>query len=143
MKSSIILAVIIGLCSFEASAQDVLHLMINNKSIGEITTTSTPTVLQAQRSKYKNAKRVEFEYRQSQPVAVYKRSIEVTDDQGKSIYIVNESATKPGYYLISSASILSKMLKENVIKVYLMQNPRNNRMSLPSRRSLLVELHIK
>ena len=129
--------------SFHASAQDVMHLTINSRSIGEITIGPTPAIVEAVRSKYKNAKKVELEYRQSMPVAAYKRTLEITDTDEKQICTINESATKPGYYTINSSTTLKKLLKEKVIKVFLLQNPRNERMAMPSRRSLLIEVHMK
>ena len=128
---------------FHVSAQDVLHLTLNNRSIGQLTTTETPTILETQRSKYKNIKKLVLDFRQKMAVSAYKRTLDITDEKENSIYSINESTSKPGTYIISSQSILKKMGKENVLKVFLLQNPRDNRMMMPSRRNLLVEVHMK
>lgn len=127
---------------FSASAQDVVRLSLNNKFIGEVTTGSTPAVLEVPRARYKNIKKLDLEFKQGEPVAAYKRLLEISDNQQTQICLLNES-DKAGHYVITSLPVLKKLLKENDLKVYLLQNPKDNRMSMPSRRTLLVELHIK
>ena len=147
MKRKIkIIVLILSLWSFKAIAQehDVVNVLINNKSVGKLSVnSSTPIAIEAKRSKYKTVKKVALDFNQFESAAAYKKSLEITDGSEKPIYSIEESATKPGYYILTSSSILKKMLKENTLKVFLLQNPRNNRMAMPSRRSLLVELHMK
>lgn len=141
---TILLAVFIVVSAMTLQAQDVLHLSINNKSIGEAPVNSeTPMVLQVSKAKYRNIKSLILEYRQTQPVAAYKKSIEITDDKESVLYTGEELSSKPGKFAIVSASSLKKLAKQNILKVYILLNPRNDRMGMPSRRNLVAELHMK
>ena len=131
-------------CKAIAQEHNQVILLINNKFVGKLSVgSSNPVVLEEKRSRYKAVKKVALDFNQFESAAAYKRTLEITDEQEKSIYTIEESPNKPGYYFITSPSVIKKILKENTIKLYLLQNPKNNRMMMPSRRNLLVELHMK
>ena len=135
---------LVCICALKASAQDVLHLMINNKSVGQASTDmASPLTYQVSKSKYKNVRSIVLDDVQQSPVAVYKRSIEIVGDNDKQLFTTNESVTKAGRFIITKPAILKLLSKQNVLKVFLQQNPRNNMMGMPSRRNLLAELHMK
>ena len=69
--------------------------------------------------------------------------IEITDENETSFYKANESSTKHGWYKINFASIRSKLLKQNTIKVFLDEDPANSMMRIRSTRKLLAEIHLK
>ena len=121
-------------------AQDKIAVLVNNKMLGQTIVPESPVMLTVSKSKYKNLSKLTLKYT-PQNQSLYKRSIEITDGAENSIYTLDEA--KGGLYNINIASIKTKILAQKVIKVYLMENPLNDRMSIPSRRKLLIELHLK
>ena len=126
------------------NGQDILRLVVNNKNIGEVKLDNvTPLVLQANKAKYKKSKSAFLIYKQQQPVAVYRKSMEITDEKDNLILNIEESSTTPGRFSISSSMVIKKIFAHPSIKLYLMLSPKNEMMAMPSRRNLLVELHMK
>ena len=123
-------------------AQDV-SLIINGKKIGERTITDSPSVIDVKKSRYKNITTATVIIKQSTRNNVFKRIIEITDANETILYTINESSSKPGWYKINLTSMRVKLLKQEVIKVYLAENPANDMMKVRSSRKLLAELHLK
>lgn len=121
-------------------SQDKISVSVNNKLMGETIVTENPFALTVNRSKYKNISKLVLKYK-VQNQSPYKRTIEVTDAAENSLYILDEG--KDGVYNINVPLVKKKLLTQKVIKVFLMENPANDRMSMPSRRKLLIELHLK
>ena len=69
--------------------------------------------------------------------------MEITDAKENILYSINESSSIHGWYKINPASIRAKLLKQEVIKVYLAENPANDMMKVPPGRKLLAKLHLK
>ena len=98
---------LVCICALKAPAQDVLHLMINNKSVGQASTDmASPLTYQVSKSKYKNVRSIVLDDVQQSPVAVYKRSIEIVGDNDKQLFTTNESVTKAGRFIITKPAIL-------------------------------------
>ena len=139
----ILFAFFMALTSLKASAQDGISLKLNNKLIGKISSsTATPVILEAQRSRYKNIRSILMEFWQTQSSGPYKRTIEITDKDERQIYSIEESSQNPGTYVISSPATIRILQKQKTIKVFVILNPINNKMGLPSRRNLFVEVHM-
>ncbi len=122
-------------------SQDKISVIINNKMMGERVITEDPIVINASRKKYKNIYKLVLKYTLQNASSPFKRSIEITNGGEDPLYTLNES--KGGIYNINIASIKKKLMTQKVIKVFLMENPANDRMAMPSRRKLLIELHLK
>lgn len=139
----ILLAIMIGLGSITAAAQDVILLKINNKLIGKMTARpSTPLVVEAQRSKYKNIHSISLEYPEAQSTNPYKRTIEITNKDEGQIYAIEQVKEKPWIYTIATPATIRILQKQKIIKVFVILNPANDKMGMPSRRNLLVEVHL-
>ena len=122
-------------------SQDKLSVYINNKMAGETAIPESPIVLSLSKAKYKNVSKLTVKYQSQNPTSPYKRSIAVTDGNENSLYSLDE--TKGGVYNIDLSPVRKKLLIQKTIKVFLLENPVNDRMSIPSRRKLLIELHLK
>lgn len=140
----ILLAILICVSAFSSNAQDILSLTINNRAVGHTTVNpDSPIVLQVNRSKYKNIKNIILDYKQTIPVEAYKRSIELVDEQEHVIFTSEELPGRPGRFVLHANPILKKLLQSKMLKLFLLSNPRNAMMGMPSRRNLLAELHMK
>lgn len=120
-------------------AQDIVSISINGKKIGESVVTETPAIINVNKAKFKNLKSLTVMVKQAEPNAVYKRTLQVTDENESVIYQVNES--KHGLYKINLTAFRSTILKQKIIKVFLAENPANNMMRILSKRTLLAEIH--
>ena len=124
-------------------AQDAVSLVINGKKIGERIITDSPAVIDVKRSRYKNISSATLIIKQSSHNNIFKRTIEITDAYESILYTINESLLKHGWYKIDLTSMCVKLLKQEVIKVYLAENPANDMMKVRSSRKLLAVLHFK
>ncbi len=120
--------------------QATMSVVINGKKSHESTNDSAE-VINVRKSKYKNVSSLTLVYRQQNMSKVYKRSIEITNESGKPLYHTKESKLKPGWFPMNIVTLRNISLKEKTIKVYLLEDPANDMMALPSRRKLLAELH--
>ncbi len=124
-------------------AQDMVGLLINGKKIGERTVKDRPAIIHINKMKYKNISSITITVKQAQRYSVYKRTIEITNEEEDNLYLVNESLSKKEEYQVNVAAIRLTVLKQKVIKVFLAENPANVMMKLPSRRKLLAELYLR
>ncbi len=139
IKKILVTAIAILFCT-NIFSQDKISVTINNKMRGETAVGEGPYVLTVNRSKYRNISKLVLRYK-VQTTSPYKRTIEVTDADENSIYTLVEG--KNGIYNINVSVIKKKLLNQKTIKVFLMENPANSMMAMPSRRKLLIELHLK
>ncbi len=142
MKLNFFLVIVITVfISENIFAQDKVSVIMNNKMVGETVIPENPLILSVSKAKYKNLSKLVLKYTSQNAESPYKRSIEVTDAAENSFYIINES--KGGLYNINLTSVKNKILAQKVIKIFLIMNPANDRMSMPSTRKLIIELHLK
>lgn len=139
-----ILATVSSVFFQNCSAQnDIASLSINGKTVGEVTITESPAVLNVEKAKYDNATKAVLNIKQSTVVAAYKRSISVTDENGNELYNSGESKSQAGSYNINITALRQKISEQKILKVFLLEDPLNEKMSVPSRKKLMVELHLK
>ena len=72
--------------------------------------------------------------------SVYKKELEVTGD---NTVIISETNSRPGYFNISATNIKSQLKAGKKLKLYLLLNPSNPMMMIPSRRVYLGDLVMK
>ncbi|MEO8108770.1 MAG: hypothetical protein ABI594_02000 [Ginsengibacter sp.] len=107
------------------------------KSIGE-----EPLQIDINKSDYKGICSFDVIIDDKNVSAAYKRTIELTDTSGESLYTSDESGT-PGVYKIDLSSICKKISSQTIIKLMLLKNPANDKMMLPSKMIQLAEIHLK
>lgn len=107
------------------------------KSIGE-----EPLRIDINKSDYKGICSFDVIIDDNNVSAAYKRTIELTDTSGESLYTSDESNT-PGVYKIDLSSICKKISSQTIIKLMLLKNPANDKMMLPSKMIQLAEIHLK
>ncbi len=107
------------------------------KSIGE-----DPLWIDINKSDYKGICSFDVIIDDKNVSAAYKRTIELTDTSGESLYTSDESNTL-GVYKIDLSSICKKISSQTIIKLRLLKNPANDKMMLPSKMIQLAEIHLK
>lgn len=143
IKSITITAIAVIISAHVFAQKDVIRLVINGKKIGEVAITKTPAVISVNKMKYKKISNLTLIIKQSSVNNVYKRTLQITDENENQLYEVDELRSKVGLYKINLTKIRQQLLKQDIIKVFLAENPANDMMKLPSRRKLLVELHFR
>ena len=123
--------------------KDVVTLIINGKKVGEQNITESPTAISVNKMKYKKISDLTVIIKQSTVNKVYKRTLQITDENESMLFSVNEQRSKVGLYKINLTKIRHQLLQQDIIKVYLAEDPANDMMKLPSRRNLLAELHLR
>ena len=117
-----------------------LSAIINGKKTGEKIITETPAKLTVQRVKYKNVHSLTLVLNHTAS-SVYKRSVEFTNESGTPVYLIHESKSKLGFFIINLSQARHIISNERLLKLYLLEDPSNDLMALPSRRNLLIEIH--
>lgn len=118
-----------------------ISAVVNGKKIGETTVTDSPAVIYVDKIKIKKWPEVILMIRQRPLNEIYKRTLQITDGNENMLYQFDESKSKIGMYKIRLAPIRQKLLHQKIIKIFLAEDPANDMMRLPSKRSLLAELH--
>ncbi len=135
-------SIIAMLAMVNVFSQDAVSIVINGKKIGEKTVAEQPAVISIKKIKYKNISAATLIIKQGIRNDVFKRSIDITDENESSLYTVNESS-KQSWYKIDLATVRAKLLKQKKIKVFLIESPANDRMAVRTNRKLLAEIHFK
>lgn len=121
--------------------QATLSVLINGKKSPETILYDSAVVINVQKSKYKNVSSISLVYREKILPKIYKRSIDITNDSDKLLYHTRESKLKPGLFSMNIVRLRRISVIEKTIKLYLLEDPANDMMALPSRRRLLAVLH--
>ncbi len=123
--------------------KDVVTLIIKGKKVGEQNISESPSAISVNKMKYKKISDLTVIIKQSTVNKVYKRTLQITDENESMLFSVNEQRSKVGLYKINLTKIRHQLLQQDIIKVYLAEDPANDMMKLPSKRNLLAELHLR
>ena len=144
VNKSVIGTIITCIISLQLVAQtDVITLSVNGKRIGKITVAEDPVVLTVNKIQYKKITNLTITIKQSSVNKVYKRTLQVTDENESLLCNVAEQRAKIGLYKIDITKKLQLLLKQKTIKVFLAEDPPNAMMRIPSKRKLLAEIYLK
>lgn len=142
-KLKILLAtVLIFFAQQKPCAQMMLSAKIKGKETVKKSIGEEPLQIEINKSDYKGICNFDVIIDDKNASAVYKRTIELTDTSGESLYTSDESKTQ-GVYNIDLSSICKKVSSQTIIKLMLLKNPANDKMMLPSRMIELAEIHLK
>ena len=122
---------------------DVVGLIINGKKVGERTVTEDPSAINVNKTKYKKISDLIVVVKQATVNKIYKRTLQVTDENESLLFSVNEQKTKVGLFKIDLTKTRKQLLQQDTIRVYLAEDPANDMMRIPSKRQLLAELHFR
>ena len=139
--SLILLALIFSVKLF--AQNDVVTLIINGKKVGERTVSEDPSVINANKTKYKKISDLTVVFKQATVNNIYKRTLQITDENESLLFSVNEQKAKAGLFKINITKTRQQLLQQDIIKVYLAEDPANGMMKIPSKRQLLAELHFR
>lgn len=123
--------------------KNIVTLLIDGKKTGERVVTDSPAIITVNKMKYKKVFEITLILKQTPVNNVYKKTIQVTDENESVLFEANELRSKHGWYKIKIAAIKQKLRDQKIIKVLLAENPANGMMKMLSRRTLLAELHFK
>lgn len=122
---------------------DEVSVSVNGKRIGKIAVAEDPAVITVNRTRYKKIPNLTVTIKQSSVNRIYKRTLQVTDENEQLLFRVAEQRAKIGLYKIDLTKKRQLLLKQNIIKIYLAEDPPNDMMRIPSKRKLLAEIHLK
>lgn len=123
-------------------AQDVLHVLVNNKEVAHFTSNNEPVTISLKKSAAAKSKNI-FIQLTAKAESPYKYSVEIMDSKESKSTVIN--LTEKNYAKQSISSLLKDygFFKGRIIKIYLMQNPANDKMMMPSKRIYLGALTIR
>ena len=140
----IILTLVVLIFSVNLFAQDdIIRLIINGKTIGQVPITENPAIISVNKLSYKKISDLTLIIKQKVVNKIYKRTLQITDKNESLLFSVNEQRTKAGLYKIDLTKMRQQLLQQDIIKVYLAEDPANAMMRIPSKRQLLTELHLR
>jgi hypothetical protein len=143
LRTFLIFLLIQSYSSTALSQQDEISVLLNNKIIGKtFIKEDSLNVITIKKSDSKEST-LTIILNLNAPNKVYKRNIELTDGNEIELSNINESTSDPGTYKVDLTGTGEKILEQQVIKIFLEENPVNEKMAIPSRRKLLAELHLK
>ncbi|MEO7292887.1 MAG: hypothetical protein ABIW34_07280 [Ginsengibacter sp.] len=141
---SIIFTVITIMFTANAFAQhDIVRLMIGTKVIGETIITDNAEPVSVNKLKYKKVSDLTVVIKQNTINKIYKRTLQITDENESLLFSVDEQKTKVGLYKINLTKVRKQLLQQDIIRVFLAEDPANSMMRIPSKRKLLTELHLR
>ncbi|HMK03517.1 MAG TPA: hypothetical protein VK489_04975 [Ferruginibacter sp.] len=140
-------AVIMILLAFSAStqvnAQDTVFVYIDNEKAAQAITDPliTDVNLELKKVLHKRSKSFIVQiYGEHIKGGVYRRDLEIAGDTS---IIMTETSNTPGLFDISQSDTKKRLLTGKPLKLYLLLNPANPQMALPSRRVYLGTLVMK
>ena len=132
--------VVFNCCAIKAQN---LTVYLNNKKAATISVGEDPVVTNIKVKKYRNTSRLVLALDKQSMKSVYKRTLQVTDENENLLYQLTDSRSNAGVFKINLASLRKKLAGQKVLKVFLAEDPANDMMKLPSKRNYLAELHLK
>lgn len=123
------------------SQQPTLTVLINGKNAGKQTIGENAGFITVHRLKFQHVSSFAIVYKEVNASNVYKRSLEVTSLSDSILDHLEASKSKTGWFNLDIHFARKIVSKESKIKLYLIEDPANDRMALPSRRKLLAEIH--
>lgn len=139
MKKVIALSIILS-ASIQIFAQDTTCVFVNNNKVGQTISK------EGQKEATLVLKKPDFKVCKSFIIKIkgehisgsaYKRDLEITGD---SSFIISETKDKPGNFDITNTISKQQLQAGKILKLYLLLNPSNPRMMMPSRRVFLGNL---
>ena len=142
MKKAITMLTVLFM-SIQIFAQDTTVVYMDNKKAAQCITTEEQkeTKLLLKKSVYKNYKTLVIQIKGANAAGDgYKRDLEIT---GAASTMVSEVKDKPGKFEVIDATVKKQLLAGKTLKLYLLLNPSNPMVMIPSRRIYLGNLVMK
>lgn len=142
MKTILIVLLALSV-SAQVNAQDTVFVYLDNEKAAQaIIDPIQPNVnLELKKTLHKRTKSFIVQvYGKHIGGEVYRRDLEISGD---SSIIMTETTNRPGLFDISQSDTKKKLLAGKVLKLYLLMNPSNPQMMIPSKRVYLGNLVMK
>lgn len=144
MSRRIITTVVTFIISLQLVAQtDEINVSVKGKRLGKTVVDESPAVITVSKNGYKKISALTVTIKQSSVNKIYKRTLQVTDENEQRIFHVAEEKGKIGLYKINLTRVRQQLLKQDTLKVFLAEDPPNATMRIPSKRKLLAEIYLK
>jgi hypothetical protein len=144
VSKSIIATIITCIISLQLFAQtDEVSVSVNGKRPGKIAVAEDPVVTSVNKMQYKKISNLTVTIKQGSVNRIYKRTLQVTDENENLLFKIAEQKSKIGLYKIDLSKKRRLLLKQDIIKVFLAEDPPNDMMRIPSKRKLLAVIHLK
>ncbi len=141
MKFKLIITAIVIFFTIEnAFSQMMLSARIQGKETKKERVGDTPVTITLNKKTYYNINKFDVIVSEKNQSPAYKRTIEITDSNGTSLYSADESSVNHGLFAID---LKEKIASHKIIKLQLLLNPADDRMMLPSKMIQLAEIHLK
>ena len=129
--------------TMEIFAADTTTVFVNNRKVAKVINKDSQEeiILLLEKSVYKNYKSLAIQVKNSYTSRpVYKKELEITGD---STVIISETKNKPGCFTIGDAYTKKELTAGKTLKLFLLLNPANPMMMMPSRRIYIGDLVMK
>jgi len=138
MKHKLFTALILIFMFTAAVAQNTVTVFINGVKKGEYITKTSEAAgggITVKKNDCKKLKQLSVQIKGEHiGMVAYKRTMEVTDNADLSFLNVPETEGPPGKFILTGPQLKSILTKGKPIKLYLLMNPVDDRMMIPSKR---------
>ncbi len=127
-------------------AQFTVNVFINGIKTGQyvIKPEQTTGGIWYKKKVYKNTERLSIEVKGNDiGITMYKRLVDVTDENDNSLFNAMETPGVIGQFLLTDKSVLKRLVKGKMVKLYLQMDPANDKSKAPSRRYFIGNLSAK
>ena len=146
MKLRSLLALLFIFLSTGLFAQYTVNIFINGIKSGQymIKAGQEDGGIFYKKKVYKNMDRLVIEVKgKSIAGKTYKKSVDVTDDEQRSIYMAAETPGLPGQFILTDNAVMKRLGKGKIVKLFLQMDPANPKMMAPSKRIFIGNLTAK
>lgn len=124
-------------------SQDTVKMIINNKVVATFISNQEPKNISIKKINVSPAKPFFIQFKAGTKDSPYKQSIEITDSKESQSTVLNITEQKNAQQNITALLKKYNFFKKQSIKIYLLLNPANDMMMMPSKRLYLGELTLK
>lgn len=124
-------------------SQMLLSAKVNGKQTAVVQVNDTPAVITINKSDFETVRSFDVLAKDKNASAAYKRSIEITDTSGATLFTTDEIKGQAGIFHVDLSTVSRDIASHKILKIMLMENPANDLMALPSKMKQLAEIHLK
>ena len=146
MKLRALLALFLIFFSTGTFAQYTVNIFINGIKSGQyiIKANQADGGMFYKKKVYKNMDRLVIEVKGKNIAgSTYKKTVDVTDDEQKSIFMAAQTPGIPGQFILTDNAVIKRLGKGKIVKLFLQMEPANPKMMAPAKRVFIGNLTAK
>ena len=143
MKLRTLLVLLLIFAAAGTHAQFTINVFINGIKSGQyiIKADATDGGIWYKKKVYRNLNRLLIEVKgKTISSPMYKRAVDVTDDELNSIFIAPETPGIFGQFTLTDKAVIKRLSKGKMVKLFLQMDPANEKSKAPSRRVFIGNL---